>query len=143
MRALLLAAHQNDETLKLLTESKQYVPKNLDSSGSREMGDSFVSVMKKSKARLDRKIDKAQMKAKDTADGDTSPEVLEALIRCDDLNQQAMLESATEESDMHGSDDEKVAHPEVSLSVLSQNKRGNEIIVQENDPNLLGVDQEV
>ena len=35
MRALLLAAHQNDETLKLLTESKQYVPKNLDSSGSR------------------------------------------------------------------------------------------------------------
>lgn len=118
------------------------MPKNLDPSGSKEMGDSFVSVMKKSKARLDRKIDKAQMKAKDTADGDTSPEVLEALIRCDDLNQQAMLESATEESDMHGSDDEKVAHPEVSLSVLS-NKRGNEIIVQENDPNLLGVDQEV
>ena len=60
MRALLLAAHQNDETLKLLTENKQYVPKNLDPSGSKEMGDSFASVMKKSKARLERKIDKAQ-----------------------------------------------------------------------------------
>ena len=59
MRAILLEAHQNEATLKLLLENKQYIPKNLDPAGSAHMGDSFKEVMKKTKVRLDRKIEKA------------------------------------------------------------------------------------
>mmetsp|Transcript_578 Transcript_578/g.742 ORF Transcript_578/g.742 Transcript_578/m.742 type:complete len:86 (-) Transcript_578:1081-1338(-) len=69
MRALLLAAHQDDEMIKNLTENKQYVPKNMDPVGSKDMGDSFATVMKKSKARLERKIDKAQQRSKEEDDG--------------------------------------------------------------------------
>lgn len=61
MRALILAANQNDEMLQqLLHGKKDYLPRNMNPDGSKEMGGSFEAVMKKSKARLERKIDKAQ-----------------------------------------------------------------------------------
>jgi len=64
------------------------------------MGDSFEAIMMKSKAKLERKIDRAAQKTKDADDGEYSQEALEALIRCEELNQQSnALETGTDESD--------------------------------------------
>ena len=65
------------------------------------MGDSLAAVMKKSKARLDRKIDRAQERSKGEEDTQASPEVLEAMIRCEELNQQSKaIESGYEDTEV-------------------------------------------
>ena len=53
-----------------------------------------------------------------------------------------MLESATEESDAHASEDEQAKEgPEVSLSTLSQHKKVAEPTVDSVDPQMLAVQE--
>lgn len=52
MRALLVAAHQNDAFVKKAANGNSYVPVNLDPEGSKDMGDSFDRVMQKRNLRL-------------------------------------------------------------------------------------------
>ena len=63
------------------------MPKNRNPIGSKGLGDSFEVAMVKSKVRLDRKIDRESKRFDDggatTVD---SPEALEALISCEELN---------------------------------------------------------
>lgn len=98
MRALLVAAHQNDAFIKKLTDGNQYVPANLDPKGSLEMGHSFAQLLKRNGSRLQRKIEKAEKSKKGLESGQQDDKAtLEALIRGDDINQHNLMASDSED----------------------------------------------
>lgn len=79
----------------------QYMPRNRSAVDSKAMGESFEMMMKKNKKRLDRKINRA-MQRQSKKDLEDDPETLEALIRCDDLNQQSeVVDSGLDDSDVN------------------------------------------
>lgn len=88
MRALLVQAHTNDSFIKKLASGNSYVPKNGDPEGSKEMGQSFGQVFKKNSLKLQRKLEKADREAEGKQN---DAEHLEALIRGDNMNQQAQM----------------------------------------------------
>ena len=64
MRALLVAAHQNEHFIKKLSEGNSYIPANADPGGSRtDMGQSFQEVYSKHNKKLQRDLDKADREA--------------------------------------------------------------------------------
>ena len=107
MRALLVAAHQNDAFVKNVASGNSYVPQNLDPNGSKEMGASFDQVMQKRNARMQRQLDKADAEENENDKEDN----IEALIRGDNLNQQTqMIDTESDESVVHDSEQEDDAN---------------------------------
>ena len=63
MRALLVAAHQNEHFIKKLAEGNSYVPAHTDPHGSREeMGQSFQALYSARNKKIQRDLEKADAK---------------------------------------------------------------------------------
>ena len=80
MRALLVAAHQNDNFIKKLAAGNSYIPENINPAGSQEeMGQSFQDLFSKRNKKLQKELDKADAKMgniKVDEDGTLIPEEL-------------------------------------------------------------------
>jgi len=100
IRAILVAAHQNEAFIKNLASGNSYVPAHLNPEGSKEMGTSFTQVYKKINLRLQRKLDKADKDAekKGANEAAAQPDATEALIRGNNFDQQTdIMETDSDE----------------------------------------------